>query len=242
MSKIEGIIKELNTSDVTFTVPLLSNKKSSVTYRPMKVKDQKALLINTTDATYVEQINSLIDLLNGCIIKSSLKVKDFYIQDFVWLVLNLRTKSLGEAIEVSSVCKHCNVSNPGIKIDFEKNIKTKYLGKIKNHKVKINDDLTIFLTLSKIKNVINKSEKSTDLDILVDEIDYLEYQDEIIDISSEEKEELLDNLDSKYLAKFKKFMETNRFGVELIFDFECKNEECKKSNHVEIKDNILDFF
>lgn len=240
MSNFESILKDLSTNEIIFGAPLLSDKSKEVVFRPMTVKDQKLLLINADTEEYSNQVKALLQLLKNCIIKSHIKAEEMFIPDFIWLILNLRMKSIGESVDISGTCQKCYKRTADININFEKNIILNYLSDIKNNTISINKNLKLFLNFPKVKHIINKKKDSTQFDILADEIDYVEFNEEVIELKDDEKVKLLETLDSKFIKKFNKFEESNPFGIELKFEFECK--ECKHHNEVVIKENILDFF
>lgn len=241
MSNFESILKEISSSsNFIFKTNLPSNKDLEVEFRPMKVMDQKALLVNSSNVETMGEIKALLQILKTCILKSSVAPEDMFIQDFIWIVMNIRMKSIGEIVEVVGTCKYCQEKTNNLSINFEKDIKVKYLEQFVDNIVEINKDLKLVLTFPKIKNVIKKKTNDVNIDILADEIDYVEFKDEIVELKDSEKIKLLENLNSKFLKKFQNFENKNDFGAILNFDFTCSH--CKIKNTVNIKDNLISFF
>ena len=77
---------------------------------------------------------------------------------------------------------------------------------------------------------------------MVDQIDYIVYQGEKIKLSTKEKEQLLEQMDSKYLKDFEKFNDKNNFGISFSYKFTCSH--CKKEHEVTLVENsrLIDFF
>ncbi len=237
---LEEILQNLETHEYTFRTSLLSDKSIEVSFRPMKTKDQKVLLVNTENETYVNQLKGLAELIKSCIKKSKIKVEELFIQDFVWLVLNIRMRSLGESLDITGICTECSKRTPNLKIDLEKNIIAKYSSGLKNNIVAVTPDLKMVLTFPKVKHLLSKKSDAPVLDLIADGIDYVEFKDKVVDLTSEEKIDLLDKIDIKFITQFEKFEAENDFGVIIKFDFKCTH--CGADNKIEVKENILSFF
>lgn len=237
---LEDILQNLETHEYTFRTNLLSDKSIEVSFRPMKTKDQKVLLVNTDSETYANQIKGLAELIKACIKKSKIKVEELFIQDFVWLVLNIRMRSLGESLDITGICTECSKRTPHLKIDLEKNVIATYSEGLKNNIVEVNPDLKLVLAFPKVKHLLSKKSDDLILDLLADSIDYVEFKEAVVDLTSKEKIDLLDKLDSSIIAQFEKFEKENDFGVVIKFDFTCS--VCGAENKIEVKENILSFF
>ena len=241
-TKIEQILLEAKKS-FTFRTHLLSDRNIEVEFRPIKVKDQKILIVDSENETQQNKIKALLKVLKSCIIKSPIeRLEDLYIQDFIWLVFNLGMKSKGEKIDMIGVCKYCQQKTRNISVDLEKSVNPKYLEPLKDNIIAIGDSIKIFLTFPKVKDIIKiKNVNNPAVDILKDEIDYVEFNGEVIDnISDDYKEKLLGELDSSILKSFETFEKNNPFGVSADVKFECVH--CKKENEVKLTEEIFDFF
>ena len=79
-----------------------TNKK--IKYRPFFVREEKVLLL-AMESEDINQINNAIfDVLESCILTKGIKVRDLPVFDIEYLFLNLRGKSIGEAIELVITC------------------------------------------------------------------------------------------------------------------------------------------
>src|SRR4030067_935829 len=172
MSNFNDVVKHLEEHEISFRIPMLSNKDAEIEFRPMKVRDQKALVVNASDESYLNQLKSLDNF--------------------------------------------------------------------KNNILSMSDDLKIYMTFPKVKHLINSKEDGLLLDLLVHEIDYIEFKNEVIDLKDSDRSKLLNGMNSKDIEAFKTFEESNEFGSILKFTFNCVS--CKKDNTVEIKENLLSFF
>lgn|SRR4030067_556329 len=240
MSNFNDVVKHLEEHEISFRIPMLSNKDAEIEFRPMKVRDQKALVVNASDESYLNQLKSLVNMAKACIKKTPILVEEMFLQDFIWLVLNIRMKSIGDSIDISGVCSTCGEKTPGLKLNLEKDLEVKYLDNFKNNILSMSDDLKIYMTFPKVKHLINSKEDGLLLDLLVHEIDYIEFKNEVIDLKDSDRSKLLNGMNSKDIEAFKTFEESNEFGSILKFTFNCVS--CKKDNTVEIKENLLSFF
>jgi len=243
-AQLTEVLNSIKSSDPTFSTELLSNKDKKIEFRSMHVKDQKVLLMETENENEIAKLRALAKILKNCLI-TELNVENLYLQDFIWLLLNLQMKSAGESIELESTCKYCQNKGPVliVKLDDEKTVTKRYLGEIKHDTVEVNKDLIIHLTLPRLSSILSlKSVDISEVDAISSNIDYVEFKSQIVEFSDEDKLELLGSLTPKILSGFKKFVEENDFGVDIKTSFKCLNSECGKENSVDISDNIYNFF
>lgn len=87
----------------SYELVLPSNNKK-IKYRPFFVREEKVLLL-AMESEDINQINNAIfDVLESCILTKEIKVRDLPVFDIEYLFLNLRGKSIGEAIELVITC------------------------------------------------------------------------------------------------------------------------------------------
>ena len=251
MSKIDDVLNHMEETTYTFNVPLLSNKKEKIEFRPLKTKDQKLLAVEGAEGTgKLENFIIMLKLLDGCIRKNKTKLGSILLEDFYWLIINLRIKSLGNTLELFSTCEHCGTNKIPFIIDLEKDVEITYLDGIKNNLLKISDNLTFFLKhvcLDDMLEILEKEEKGDEEGMelsLAYMIDYVEFKEEIIDVdNTETRMSLMDELSANQLEKFKDFLEENAFGMKVKKSFKCTDEKCGKETTVELEGfDIIDFF
>ena len=251
MSKIDDVLNHMEETTYTFNVPLLSNKKEKIEFRPLKTKDQKLLAVEGADGTTkFENFTIMLKLLDGCIRKNKTKLGSIFLEDFYWLIINLRIKSLGNTLELLGTCEHCGTKKIPFVIDLEKDVEITYLDGIKNNELKISDNLTFFLkhiNLDDMIEILEKEEKSDDEGMelsLAYMIEYIEFNEETIDVDTvETRMSLMNELSANQLEKFKEFLEENAFGMKVKKSFNCTNEKCGKETKVELEGfDIIDFF
>ena len=251
MSKLDDVLNHMEETTYTFNVPLLSNKKEIIEFRPLKTKDQKLLAVEGAEGTgKFENFTLMLKLLGGCIRKNKIKLDNILLEDFYWLIINLRIKSLGNTLELFSTCQHCDKNKIPFVLDLEKDVEITYLDGIKNNEVAISDNLTFFLKHICLEDMLNIliAERQSDVDgtelSLGYMIDYIEFKGEVIDVKDDNtRTALMDELSAKQLEEFKRFIEENTFGVKVKKSFTCTNEKCGKETKVELDGfDIIDFF
>ena len=90
-------------STPTYELVLPSNGKK-IKYRPFLVKEEK-ILIMALESEDMKQITSaIIQILNDCIMTRGVKVSNLATFDIEYLFLNIRSRSVGETVEVNITC------------------------------------------------------------------------------------------------------------------------------------------
>lgn len=256
-SKLDDVLKHLDEETYTFKVPLLSNKKEVIEIRPIKTKDQKILAVKKEEAeTDLEKYILIIELLDACIVKNSIPLGNIPFEDFLWILINFRSRSFGEIVNISTNCKHCNYQKNSFNINLEKEREIIYLDKIKNAKIRVSSKLNIelgFVTLEDMLEILEfENEEAKKIATLASMIKQAEFDEEILEIDSlEDRIKLLENFSKVQLDEFEKFTEANSFGVKYKTKFNCGKLDmekkliagCGKENEVELEGyDIIDFF
>jgi len=245
MSNVEEILRAANSNRYyTFKFKLLSDEKKEITFRPLKVGEQKVLVVDSKNGTEAEKILALIKQLNNCIQEDNFVIEDMYVQDFIWLMINFRMKSKGEILDLTVYCDKCKHVEKNFQFDLDKDLEVKYAkGRLKKNTIKVTDNLYIHLDLPRMKHLINKKiedKETLALELYIDEIKSVELNGEHLDLSRQEKKDMLDGFNSLIIKEFNKFEESNDFGVTMKIEHECK--KCKTKNTINVGDNIIGFF
>jgi hypothetical protein len=251
MSKLDDVLNHMEETTYSFNVPLLSNKKEKVEFRPLKTKDQKLLAVEGADGTSkFDNFTIMLKLLDSCLRKNKTSLGSMLLEDFYWLIINLRIKSLGNTLELYGTCEQCNTNKIPFVLDLEKDMEITYLDGIKNNELKISDKLTLFLKHICLEDMLEILKREEDTDgggmelSLAYMIDYIEFNEEIIDVdNTDSRIALMDELSADQLKYFKTFLEENAFGMKVKKSFKCTNEKCGEETKVELEGfDIIDFF
>ena len=218
----------------TFELVLPSSGKK-IKYRPFLVRE--------------EQITSaIIDILNNCILTRGIKIEKLSTFDIEYLFLNVRSKSVGETVEVNVTCPDDGETQVQMEIDID-SIKVQ---KDKNHTniVKLDDNLSMKLKYPSMNEFIennfdasdtSRSEVSQSLDMITSCIDMIYNEEEswsANDSTKKELSEFIEQLNTKQFKDVEKFFTTM---PKLSHTVKVKNPKTGVENKV-VLEGLASFF
>ena len=145
-------LPKVNTPTYELVLPSSGRK---IKYRPFLVREEK-ILIMALESEDVKQItNAVIEILNNCVLTKGTKIEKMSTFDIEYLFLNVRSKSVGETIDVNITCPDDNKTSVQMTIDLD-TIKIK---KDRTHKdtIKIDDNLTMKMKYPSMDNFIESN-------------------------------------------------------------------------------------
>ena len=153
--------------------------------------------------------NSVIDILNSCILSKGIKLETLATFDIEYLFLNIRSKSVGETIDVNIVCPDDNKTQVAVTVDVD-SIKIKKDRKHKNV-IKLDDNISLKLKYpsmtqfidSNFESKIDESEVKSTLDMIISCIDVIFNEEESWPASESTPKELEDFVDQLNTKQFK---------------------------------------
>ena len=166
----------------------------------------------------VKQItNAVIEILNNCVLTRGTKIERMSTFDIEYLFLNVRSKSVGETIDVNITCPDDNKTSVQMTIDLD-TIKIK---KDKTHKdtIKIDDNLSMKMRYPSMDQFIESNfdtstqgdDIKTTLDMIISCIDTIYTEEESwsgADSSKKELQEFIEQLNSKQFKAIENFFTT----------------------------------
>jgi len=237
-------LPKINTPTYELVLPS-SGKK--LKYRPFLVREEKILImaLETEDTKQITQ--SVIDILSSCILSKGVKLENLATFDIEYLFLNVRSKSVGEQVELNVTCPDDNKTNVPIKIDID-SIKIK---KDKNHKniIKLDDSLSLKLKYPSMQQfIINNfesggdgSEVQTTLDMIISCIDMIFNDEESWPASESTKKELEDFIDQLNTKQFKLIEDFFATMPKLTHSVKVKNPKTNVESTI-ILEGLASFF
>ena len=75
-----------------------------IKYRPFLVREEKILVMALETEDMKQISNAVVQILSDCILTKGFKVSDLATFDIEYLFLNVRSKSVGEKVEVNITC------------------------------------------------------------------------------------------------------------------------------------------
>mgnify|MGYP003141703250 FL=1 len=205
-------LPKINTPTYELTLP--SNGKK-IKYRPFLVREEKILIMALETENQKQITNAVVEILDACIMTRGIKVENLATFDIEYIFLNVRSKSVGETINVNIICPDDEKTSVEVPIDLE-SIKVK---KDKSHTniVKIDDNLSLKLKYPSMDQFIENNFESTDetikntMKLITSSIDMIFSEEESWNASEsteKELEEFIEQLNSKQFQMIEKFFDT----------------------------------
>ena len=232
-------LPQITTPEFTTILPSTGERLS---FRPFLVKEEKILLMAQEGKDKAEIQRAVINILEECI-KTPITIEDLPLFDIEWLFIQLRSKSVGEVIDLKIKHvenKECLHLNP-----IEVNLEELEMTKDPKHTniINITDDIGVTMRYPSLKLVGDKNPEGLDstavFNLICDCVLNVFDKDQVYnDFTKEEIDKFVGDLDQKQLLKFMDFFKTMP-KVEHTIKYKC--EKCGQD--VEHKLNgLVDFF
>ena len=207
-------LPKINTPTYELTLPSTGKK---IKYRPFLVREEK-ILIMALETEDTEQItNAVVDIISGCILTKGVDVTKLATFDIEYLFLNVRSKSVGETVEVNLTCPDDDKTS----VEMEINIDAIKVQKTRGHKntIKLDDQYSMKLKYPSFDQFIesnfdtgsDNSDVDRSLNMITNCIEMIYDEEESWDASDSTKKELedfIEGLNSKQFKTIEKFFET----------------------------------
>ena len=226
----------------TYELVLPSNNKK-IRYRPFLVREEKILIMALESEDMKQITNSVIEILNACILTKGVKVSTLSTFDIEYLFLNVRAKSVGESIEVNVTCPDDNKTSVQVSVDLD-TIKVKKNRKHTNI-IKLDDTLSLKMKYPSMDQFIESNFESSDikttLKMITSCIEMI-YNDEESwngsESSQKELEEFIEQLNSKQFKSIEDFFTTM---PKLTHTLKVKNPQTNVESSV-VLEGLAAFF
>lgn len=237
-----------------FEMNLLSIK-GPITYRPFLVKEEKLLLMAMEAGDQREIITTSKQIINNCILSENVNAETLPLFDLQMALLKIRSKSVGEEIELEM--RHFEGKNSNdeecdgitkIKI----NLSDLKLTTHDNHSkhVKLTDAISIdmkyptmsvYHRMTAMDEVEDASTVNELFNIIIDCIDNIYSGDEIFSANDHTKEEMNDFVNSLTSDQFEKLKTFFNTMPSLLYDiqFTCSKCHCEEKQTL---NGVADFF
>tara|TARA_R100001510_G_C7630870_1_gene189737 strand:- start:22 stop:744 length:723 start_codon:yes stop_codon:yes gene_type:complete len=207
-------LPKISTPTYELTLPSTGKK---LKYRPFLVREEKILIMALETEDTKQITNAVIEILNSCILSRGIKLDSLATFDIEYLFLNVRSKSVGETIDVNIVCPDDNKTQVPVTVDVD-SIKIKKDSKHTNI-IKLDDNLSLKLKYpsmtqfidSNFESKIDESEVKSTLDMIISCIDVIFNEEEswpASESSLKELEEFMDQLNTKQFQLIENFFAT----------------------------------
>jgi len=201
----------------TLNVPKFKMKLPSdgrtVNYRPFLVKEEKLLLLATETGSQEDIVTAIKNIITEC--TDIHDIDDLPTFDIEYVFLQIRTKSVGEAVEVSVTCPDDSETTVPVKIPLNE-IKVK---KDKKHKkdIKLGDDIILTMGYPSLDTFVqmNFQEEEPTVDSVFEMaascVKQIADAEQVYDAMDTPKEELIsffDQLTSQQFQEVQAFFDT----------------------------------
>ena len=238
-------LPKINTPTYELVLPS-SGKK--IKYRPFLVREEKILIMALETEDQKQITRAVIDILSSCIITKGIKLDKLATFDIEYLFLNVRSKSVGEQIEVNVTCPDDEKTSVPITIDID-SIK---IEKNKKHTniVKLDDSLSLKLRYPSMEQFISTNFESaeesgneikTTLDMIISCIDNIFNDEESWPASESTKKELGEFLDQLNTKQFKMIEDFFATMPKLTHTVKVKNPKTNVESTVKLE-GLASFF
>jgi len=234
-------------STPTYELELPSTGKK-IKYRPFLVKEEKILILALESENIKQITTSIKSILKDCIQTRGVKIDTLPIFDIEYLFLNVRGKSVSEALDLVVTCPDDNKTTVPVKI---------YIDEIKvvkspdhNNDIKLDDKLTLRLKYPSLDEFIksNFDFSSRDegaleqsFDIIATCIDQVYNEEESWAASDCTKKELLEWVETLNTNQFKLIESFFTTMPKLSHTLKVKNPKTKVENDVTLE-GLSSFF
>ena len=209
-------LPKINTPTYELTLP--SNRKK-IKYRPFLVREEKILVLALESEDQKQITDAIIQIIGDCLITKNIDVTKLPTFDIEYLFLNVRSKSVGETVEVNVTCP----DDGKTKVETSINIDDIKVIKNKDHNliVKLDDKYSMKLKYPSLDQFVENNfdfemaapneSVSAAMSMLSSCIDLIYDEEESWDASESTKEELdefIDQLNTKQFQKVEEFFRT----------------------------------
>ena len=207
----------------------LPSNEETISYRPFLVKEEKILLMAVEGKDQKEMITAIKQILRNCILTKGIKPEELPLFDIEYILLNLRSRSMGDVITTRYVHKDCKP------VELEIDVNTIEIKKDPEHtnKIELTDTVGIVMKYPDITmmNMVDVNGQKTEevFDLIAKCIDQI-YDEENVygktDYTTKELKEFILNLSQDQFKMIEGFFgDIPKMQKELDFECSCGYKE-----------------
>ncbi len=227
----------------SYELTLPSNGKK-ISYRPFLVKEEKILILAIESDSLKEISRSIKDILKNCILTKGVKVDELPTFDIEYLFLNIRSRSIGESIELVVTCPDDGETKVNTTIYIDE-IEVK---KNKEHStdIKIDDTYTMRMKYPSLDEFIDENfnfegQSDNSFDIIASCIDMVFSEEEAWEAKDCTKKELIEFVEQMNSSQFKEIEKFFDTMPQLSHQIEVQNPKTKVKSTVTLE-GLASFF
>ena len=227
----------------SYELNLPSNGKK-IKYRPFLVKEEKILILAIESNSMKDISRAIKDVLKNCILTKGVKIDELPTFDIEYLFLHIRSRSVGESIDLVITCPDDNETkvNTQIYID-EIQVKT---DKDHNPDIKLDDTYTMRLKYPSLDQFIDDNfnfdlDRDNSFDIISSCIDMVFSDEEAWEAKDCTKKELIEFVERLNSSQFKEVENFFDTMPKLSHEVEVENPKTKVKSTVTLE-GLASFF
>ena len=237
-------LPKISTPTYELTLPSTGKK---IKYRPFLVREEKILIMAMESENMKDITNSIVQILSDCILTENVKVESLATFDIEYLFLNVRARSVGEAVDVNIVCPDDGETQVEVTIDID----SIRIQKTRGHKniIKLDDNLSMKLRYPALEQFVENNFETADagsgvgesLAMITSCIDIIYNEEEsweASDYSKDELDEFVEQMNTKQFKQIEKFFTTM---PKLSHTIKVRNPNTKVESEV-ILEGLASFF
>jgi hypothetical protein len=237
-------LPKINTPTYELEIPSTGKK---IRYRPFLVREEKILIMALESEDMKQISNAIVEILTECILTKGVKISELATFDIEFIFLNVRSKSVGETVEVNVTCPDDGETQVKVEIDID-SIKVQKDPKHSNV-VKLDDSLSMKLKYPSLDQFIENNFEFQDTDTDVDKslqmitscIEQVYNEDEAwsaADCTQQELQEFVEQMNTKQFKEIETFFTTM---PKLSHTLKVKNPKTKVENKI-VLEGLASFF
>ena len=235
-------LPKINTPTYELVIPSIGKKAR---YRPFLVREEKILILALESEDMSQITNAIVEIMSACLLTKGIKVLELSTFDIEYIFLNIRSKSVGEVIEVNVTCP----DDGETKVSMEINIDDIKVQKDKNHTnlIKLDESLSMKMKYPSIEQFVEnnfevkKQNVDQSLDMIISCIDQVYTEEEAwaaSDCTKDELKEFVEQMNTKQFKEVEQFFTTM---PKLSHKVTVKNPKTKKESEV-VLEGLASFF
>ena len=212
----------------TYELEIPSSKKK-ITYRPFIVKEEKILLLAQEAGEESDILNAIKQIIKNCTFEE-VEVNDMALFDLEYIFLNIRSKSIGEKVELKLLCDDDGETYADVTIDLEK-IEVDFPEEHTNN-IQLTDTISLVMRYPQMSalNLMTDSDTETIFHMIKTSIRQIidgETIYEQVDFTEEDLDVFIESLTSEHFKNIQEFFQTM---PKLKHVVKYKNPKTKKQN------------
>ena len=237
-------LPKINTPTYELEIPSTGKK---VRYRPFLVREEKILIMALESEDMKQITNSIVEILSECILTKGIKITDLATFDIEYLFLNIRSKSVGETLEVNVTCPDDGETQVQMEIDLD-SIKVQKDSEHSNI-IKLDDTLSMKMKYPSINQFVENNfeiqeageDVNKSLEMITSCIEMVYNADECWSATDCTKQELQDFVEQMNTKQFKEIEAFFTTMPKLTHTVIVKNPNTKVESEV-ILEGLASFF